>query len=90
MTHYEILTAILSLIGVLLLPLIGIMVRGMIRWVRTEDSLKTLIETVKTQTQHNDKVHEEMYKQMRLDREATNQRLYYLEKIWIERGLGRR
>lgn len=86
-TWYEILSIILTGMGVLLIPLIIVLIRVTVRWTRTENTLATLVSQVKEHSDSCQQVHAEMFKQMRLDREATNQRLYYLEKIWIEKGL---
>jgi len=76
---------ILSVMGILLLPTLGLVLRITIRWTRTEDRLSTVIDDVKELISSQDKVHAEMLAQMRLDRDATDRRLRFLEE-WIMRG----
>jgi hypothetical protein len=79
-THFEWTTAILTGIGVLFLPAIAILIRGAIKWTRTEDKLAELVRDVHELVDSKDKVHTEMYAQMREDRAATDRRLRYLEE----------
>jgi uncharacterized membrane protein YbaN (DUF454 family) len=81
---------ILGIIALLLLPAIGLLIRGAIKWTRTEAKLDTLITRVGELVRDKDKVHTEIFSQMREDRLATNQRLTYLERVWIEKGFGQK
>ncbi len=76
----------LAVFSVLLLPALGILVRGAVKWTRTEDKLGDLVGDVRELITDKDRAHGEMLEQMRLDREATNTRLRYLEEFWIDRG----
>lgn len=76
----------LGIFSVLLLPALGILIRGAVKWTRTEDKLGTLIENVGKLVDDKDRAHHEMLEQMRADREATNTRLRYLEEFWMDRG----
>lgn len=76
----------LGIFSVLLLPALGILIRGAVKWTRTEDKLGTLIENVGKLVDDKDRAHHEMLEQMRTDREATNTRLRYLEEFWMDRG----
>lgn len=89
MTHFELTSAILSVIGILLIPLMSIMIRGAVKWTRTEGSLNDLVTATREKNRRDDKVHEEMYAQMRIDREATNTRLRYLEEYFMSHGMRR-
>jgi len=76
---------ILSIMGVILIPTFAMMFRIAIRWTRTEDRLSNLVDDVRELVQSQDKIHAEMLSQMRVDREATDRRLRFLEE-WIMRG----
>lgn len=56
------------------------------RWQKTEDALSELTKDMKELVESKDKVHVAMYDQMKIDRDATNQRLRYLEEFWITLG----
>jgi hypothetical protein len=86
-THFEWTTLILSAIGILLIPLIRIAWLAMTRWIGTENQLKTLVKDVGTLVENQDKVHSEIYRQMQLDRDATNKRLRYLEEYFMSHGM---
>jgi hypothetical protein len=79
-THFEITTVGLTVIGVLLIPLLGIATRAMVKWIRTEDRLDVLVRDVRTLVTDEKAVHKEMSDQMKYDRDATNKRLIYLER----------
>lgn len=81
---------LLSIIGILLIPLIALMLRMAIKRTQTEDDVKHLIMEVQKLVADKDKVHAAMLDQMREDRQATNRRLEYLESIWIELGYKKR
>lgn len=80
MTHFEVISVLLSLVAVLGLPAIAILIRGAIKWTRTEDKLGVLIRDVRELIDNKERVHTEMYAQMREDRAATDRRLRYLEE----------
>jgi hypothetical protein len=87
MTQYEVVATCLSVVGVLLIPVIALLFRGMIRWVHTENQLAQLVGDVRELIEEKDKVHMEMLGQMRYDREATNTRLRYLEEYFMSHGM---
>jgi len=76
----------LSIISVLLIPVLVLMFRGAVKWTRTEDKLSVLIDDVRELINDKDKVHQEILEQMRQDREATNTRITYIERFWMEQG----
>jgi predicted PurR-regulated permease PerM len=83
MTHYEVLSTLLGIVGVLFVPLIAMSFRAMIRWVRAEEKLTALVEgLLEQQTLDRD--------QQKFDRDATNQRLQYLERWNMEHTSTRR
>jgi hypothetical protein len=72
LTGYEYLTLIMTIVGLLLIPTIGLLVRLVVKWTRTEYRLESLAEDIK-----------ELMTQAREDRGATNQRLRWLEEnVW--------
>lgn len=87
----------LTAVSVLLLPALVILVRGAIKWTRTEDKLGTLVEQVRQLIAGKDrahqeiivntaKIHAEFMEQMRADREATGRRLRFTEEAWMRLG----
>lgn len=86
LTHFEITTLILTVISVLLIPAVAFLIRGAIKWTRTEDNVAHLVDKVSQLVDDKDKIHTEIYMQMQHDRDATNRRLEYLERAWMERG----
>jgi hypothetical protein len=86
MTHYDWLQITLAAAGVLLIPAIVILLRGAVKWTRTEDRLAELVTDMRELMVDKDKIHAEMLEQMRLDRDATDKRLRYLEEFFMDRG----
>lgn len=81
---------ILSAVGILLIPALALLMRGVLRLSRNELKLDALITSVEKLVIDKDKTHQVMLDQMREDRTATNRRLEHLERIWISRGMERR
>jgi hypothetical protein len=77
---------IISAMGVIMIPAIALLFRGAIKWSRTEGKLDVVIQKVSEIVADKDKVHSDLYNAIREDRNATNRRLEYLERIWIEKG----
>lgn len=86
--------ALLTLFSVLLIPILVFIVRGAIRWTHVEDKLTTLIGSVEKLVSDKDRAHAELradenrmhaeiLEQMRLDREATDRRLRFIEEAWM-------
>jgi hypothetical protein len=86
MSQFEWIVAALTVFSVLLIPALAILLRGAIKWTRTEDKLSTLVDDVRELITDKDKVHAEMLKQMADDRMATDRRLRFLEEFWMEQG----
>ncbi len=74
-------------IGVICIPTLIMLAKGASRWARTETHLETLIGEVRQLVQDKDKTHEEMLEQMRVDRDATDRRLRFMEEWYMRRGL---
>lgn len=85
MSHADFVTIALSIIGVIIIPTLILLVRGAVKWTRTEDRLGELVTDVRQLVDAKEKVHSEMYAQMRLDRDATDRRLRFVEE-WFMRG----
>lgn len=85
-THFELIMIALTTATSLLIPAVVIMIRGAVKWTRTEDQLGHLVDRVGDLVNDKDQVHHEILEQMRLDREATNTRLRYLEEFQMNRG----
>lgn len=80
------LALVISAMGVIMIPAIALLFRGAIKWSRTEGKLDVVIQKVSEIVADKDKVHSDLYNAIREDRNATNRRLEYLERIWIEKG----
>lgn len=76
----------LTIFTTLLVPTLWFMVRGAIKWTKVEDKLGTLIDQMKIMVMDKEKTHREMLETMRLDREATDRRLRYIEEFWMSQG----
>jgi len=81
---------LLSVLSVLIIPALVILVRGAVKWTRTEDKLSTLVDDVRELVEQKDKVHAAMLEQMRVDRDATDKRLRFIEEWFMTSGRGRR
>lgn len=86
MTHADFVTVGLTIIGVIIIPTLVLLVRGTIKWTRTEDQLRELVGDVRQLVDAKEKVHSEMYAQMREDRSATDKRLRYIEEWFMNGG----
>jgi hypothetical protein len=75
MTHFEWITVLLTILTLVLLPATGLLIRGAVKWTRTEDRLSALVTQVA-----------ELVEQGKDERAATDRRLRYLE----EQRMGRR
>lgn len=92
MTRFEWLSLAIAFLSVLLIPALILLVRVTRALTRSEDKLNEVIKDVGRLVADKDKVHQEMYAQMRLDRDATDRRLRWLEEhTWNTgtRGRGR-
>lgn len=76
----------LTVVSVLLLPALAILIRGAVKWTRTEDKLAELVGDVRQLIADKDKVHGEILEQMRVDRDATDKRLRYVEQWFMDQG----
>ena len=86
MTPADWIAAAVAALTVVIVPILVLLIRGAIKWTRTEDKLGTLIDTMKELIIDKDKVHSEMLAQMRIDREATDKRLRFIEEFWMRKG----
>lgn len=78
-----ILSVAVSVMGVIVIPLLVFAFRAAIRWKGIEDDLKDIAKDLKEIVDDKNRVHAELSAQMRDDRNATNQRLRWLEEnLW--------
>lgn len=80
MTHYEVTSVLLGIIGVLLIPVLGLLWRTAVKWTRLSDDVKHIVET-------NDAAHRDIVNQMAHDRQSADQRLRYLEEYFMASGM---
>jgi hypothetical protein len=83
---YEVASLILAIIATLLIPTVVFLVRGAIKWTRVESKLDHAISELSEIAADKDRVHHEIYVQMREDRTATDKRLRWLEEYLWKRG----
>ena len=87
MTRFEALSLLLSFTALILIPIAILVIRIIIKLTKAEDKLTQVVEAVEQLIEDKEKVHVEMYRQMRDDREATNKRLRWLEEhLWNRRA----
>lgn len=87
MTFYETLTLVLGFLSVVFIPMIVLLIRFTVGWTKIGDAVRELAKDVRELVSDKDKVHKEILAQMRDDRNATNQRLTWLERnLWNRRG----
>jgi len=84
----QVITLILGTITGLLIPMIVFLVRGAVKWTRVEAKLDHAIDNLTHIAEDKDRVHNEIYAQMREDRKATDRRLRWLEEYLWKRGQG--
>ncbi len=82
----QLLTILLSAIGIIFIPMLVVLVRGIVKWTRVEDKLDEVIRDMKELVLDKNKVHLEITTQMREDRSATDKRLRWLEEYLWSRG----
>lgn len=83
MSAFEIATLVLSIVTLILIPLVVFLIRGAIKWTRVESKLDNVVSELREIVNDKDKVHLEIYAQMREDRAATDRRLRWLEEhLW--------
>jgi biopolymer transport protein ExbB/TolQ len=54
----------------------------------SQDAEKENADAMKTVVKEQGRIHSEIYEQMRVDRDATDKRLRFLEEYWMKRGQG--
>lgn len=73
-------TIILSSLGVVFIPLLIMLYRGIVKWTRVEDKLNELVTDMKQIVADKDATHRDLISQMGRDRDATDRRLRWLEE----------
>lgn len=90
MNWVPILTAVLTLLFLVVTALLSVLIRVVVKATRTEDKISELADDVKQLITDKDKVHAEMLGQMRFDRDATDKRLRYLEEFFMRHGFNQK
>lgn len=79
MNHYEVLTLLISVIGVILIPFLVVSVKGISKWTRIEDKLDSLAGTDKSILDKIDKNQRDTDAKLR----NVEKRLQWLvDKVW--------
>jgi hypothetical protein len=87
MTPDQAFTIILSVLGIIFIPLMALLMRGAMKWTRVESQLTELIKDVEKLITDKDRTHADILKQMTDDRRATDKRLRWLEEyLWKGRN----
>lgn len=77
------LALILSALGIIFIPLLIVLIRGIVKWTRVEDKLDELVRDMGQLIKDKDETHNAMLQQMGDDRSATDRRLRWLEEnVW--------
>lgn len=77
MSEFDWIMVVLTTMSVLALPILVFLIRGAIKWTKVEMKLEELIRDER-------EAHTEMYRTMREDRKATDERLRWLEvNVWM-------
>lgn len=80
MKEFDWIMVILSTMSVIGIPILIFLIRGAIKWTKVEMKLEQLIR-------QESEVHNEMFRTMREDRKATDERLRWLEvNVWMRGG----
>lgn len=77
---------LIAALGLLVLPMLVLMVKGTLRWARAESNLERLISDMLKLVKDNDRVHTAIFEEMRNDRQATDRRLRWLEEHLWKKG----
>jgi formiminotetrahydrofolate cyclodeaminase len=81
--RFTVTIALIGLLGALLSVTLRSLINIVRKWTTTEDKLDQVIKAVEELAEEKEKIHEELYAQMRRDADATNQRLTWLEhNLW--------
>ena len=82
-SQLQLIAIILSAMGIIFIPMLIMLYRGIVKWTRTEDKLDELVRSVSQLVKDKDQTHDLMLKQMADDRRATDGRLRWLEEyVW--------
>lgn len=85
--QFSVLIAGLALLFTALSAALGLLVRIAIKWTRNEEKIATVAESITELVRDKDKTHQDIVNQMREDRNATNERLTWLERnLWRKLG----
>lgn len=79
----------LTFLSVILIPVLILLFRGAIKWTHVEDKLGTLVDDMRELIVDKEKTHRELLEQMRMDRDATDRRLRFMEEWFISSGMRR-
>lgn len=83
MSRSELAALIISVIGIMIIPAIGLLIRLTIKWTRAEAALEDLVDDMKKLVDDKDRVHKALYDMMKDDRDANDRRLRWLEEnVW--------
>lgn len=80
MTPDQRFTLTLFIISVICLPTLAFVIRATVKWTRVEDKLDGIADDMARLVKDKDQVHQEIAAQMHEDRQATNERLTWLER----------
>lgn len=90
MTPFEWVSVALTIVTLLIVPMVVALLRGMAKWTRVELRLEQIVTGFTKFADDNSEAHRQMVAQMRDDRNATNDRLTWLERnLWRQQAGGR-
>lgn len=77
------LTLAVSIVGIILIPILIVLFRLTVVLTKDRDKIETIANDLSDLVDAKDKIHAEIYRQMREDRSDTNRRLRWLEEnLW--------
>lgn len=85
-TAVEVFTVVLATISVIVAPLMVMIIRMAVKWTRVEEKLNTVVGELREIVGNGDRVHLAIMDEIRRDRDATNQRLRWLEEYLWKKG----
>lgn len=86
MTINDWIIAGLTTLGILIIPLVAFLFRGIIKWTRVEDRLGDIAQDLKEIVEDKERIHKAIYDEMKADRQATDRRLRWLEEWHMRHG----
>ena len=87
MTTQVLIRWVIGFIATNVIVIAALLVRAIVKWTRVQIAIEQIATDLKESVEHQNEVHQEIYREMREDRSVTNKRLRYLEEtLWKGRA----